>query len=134
MTTKTYDFGFVATIHDADRIPTREEMRKYLERAVVVDLDFEGEGQAPEGCGEDAVTSIAVVFEDAPFSVEATYTSVWETGTGIPTPCKYDPTTKTVFNIEPSGVDVGDAQLTDEYVTLADGTELREEDGVTFDY
>jgi hypothetical protein len=62
------------------------------------------------------------------------YTSVWDNGTAVTTPCEYDADTKTVSNIKVSDVDVGEAQLVDEYVELPDGTELRASDGVTFDY
>jgi hypothetical protein len=70
--------------------------------------------------------------------MEATYTSVFDDVDSVTTPCKYDPRTKRVFDIR----DVGDGvviltdanSLTDEFVTLPDGTELREADGVKFDY
>jgi hypothetical protein len=66
-------------------------------------------------------------------TIKASYTSVWDGGIRVTAPCEYDPDTKTVMNIEQSGVD-GVEDLEDEYVTLPDGADLREEDGVTFDY
>ena len=63
----------------------------------------------------------------------AIYVSVWDGGIEIKTTCKYDPISKTCFDIAPSGVE-GVECLEDEYVLLPDDTELREEDGVTFDY
>ncbi len=65
--------------------------------------------------------------------MKATYTSVWDGGIEVTTVCDYDPDTKTVTDIEDSGVEGVDT-LEDEYVTLPDGSELREDDGVTFDY
>lgn len=66
-------------------------------------------------------------------STAAIYVSVWDGGIEVRTPCKYAPDAKTCFDIESSDVE-GAECLEDEYVLLPDGTELREEDGVTFDY
>lgn len=66
--------------------------------------------------------------------VAATYTSVWDSGTEVESPCKYDPDTKRCYAIEDNTTDVGNANLEREYVTLPDGTELDENNGVTFDY
>ena len=64
--------------------------------------------------------------------MKATYTSVWDGGIEVTTACQYNPDTKTVTDIEDSGVE-GVECLEDEFVTV-DGHDLREEDGVTFDY
>jgi hypothetical protein len=60
-----------------------------------------------------------------------TYTSVWDTGEQITTQCKFDG--RRVYDIESVEVD-GIGTLVDEYVTTKDGRQLREEDGVQFDY
>lgn len=65
--------------------------------------------------------------------MNATYTSVWDGGIEITTDCEYDPNTKYVTDIGTSDVD-GVEVLEDEYVTLPDGTELREKDGIVFEY
>jgi hypothetical protein len=65
--------------------------------------------------------------------MKAQYVSVWDNGTTITTACNYDPATKTVSDVEDSGVDI-DASLEREFVQLADGMELGADDGVTFDY
>lgn len=65
--------------------------------------------------------------------MRATYTSVWDGGIEITTACEYDPTTKLVSDIEDSDVE-GVETLEDEYITLPDGTELREKDGIKFEY
>lgn len=65
--------------------------------------------------------------------MKATYTSVWDGGINVETACEYDSETKVCTDIEDSGV-TGVETLEDEYVTLPDGTELREKDGVTFEY
>jgi hypothetical protein len=245
--TQEYRFGFIATIADAERVPTYAEMREYLERAVMVDLNYEDEEQAPEDTGEDAAVSCGVIFrppllepddsldergntllvndgddmlawldlvgnhrlqvsycpgnhpalnvgvvelteeqlaahinsrcagwlvrkcncdgvnivggyvaeppdaEERPVTIppqqreptvadlgdalvqDATYTSVWDNGSTVPSACKYDPVAKRVHSIETADVTV-EGTLEDEYVTLTDGTELREADGVVFDY
>jgi hypothetical protein len=60
---------------------------------------------------------------------------VFDDSTVITTPCRYDESSKRAFNIEASSIDVDDANaLTDEFVTLPDGTKLRDDDGVEFDY
>ena len=69
----------------------------------------------------------------------ATYTSVFDDSVSCVSACQYDPVTKTVSEIEQAengdDPEVTEANaLTDEFVTLPDGTELRADDGVTFDY
>ena len=61
--TKEYRFGFVANLEDADHIPTTDEMAEYLKQAVIVDLNYEEEGPAPENAGEDATVSVGVDFD-----------------------------------------------------------------------
>lgn len=71
--------------------------------------------------------------------MKATYTSVFDDSIFCESDCEYDPKTKLVYNIEmaenaeDSAVQDANA-LTDEFVTLPDGSELREKDGVTFEY
>ncbi len=70
--------------------------------------------------------------------VKALYTSVFDDGAVVCTSgCDYDPNSGTVENIE-TAANSADADntnaLTDEYVTLPDGTVLRAQDGVDFDY
>jgi hypothetical protein len=65
--------------------------------------------------------------------IEATYTSVWDSGVEITSACKYDADERRVFDIADSGA-TGVESLEREYVTLPDGTELGEDDEVTFDY
>lgn len=65
--------------------------------------------------------------------VKARYVSVWDGGVEVMSGCEYDPATKTVSDIgdtDVTGVEVKE----DEYVELPDGTQLREKDGITFDY
>ena len=50
-------------------------------------------------------------------TVNAKYTSEWDCGTTITTDCKFDTDTKTVYDIEDSGVEI-DGTLMLEYVTL----------------
>jgi hypothetical protein len=67
---------------------------------------------------------------------EATYTSVFDDSITCTSKCKYDTDTKTVSDIEDAenSDEADDANgLTDEYVTI-DGHQLREADGVTFEY
>jgi hypothetical protein len=68
-------------------------------------------------------------------TVYATYVSVWDGGGEIRTTCKFDDEDMTVFDIESSNI-AGDSVdvLEDEFVELNDGTQLRSEDGVSFDY
>lgn len=74
-----------------------------------------------------------LIFQER--AMKATYTSVFDDSIHYASSCDYDPKTKVVSNIEPcddSGVKTN--CLTDEYVVLQDGTILRENDGVVFDY
>jgi hypothetical protein len=64
--------------------------------------------------------------------IAATYTSVWDGGVEVASPCKYDADERRVFAIADADVS-GVESLEREYVTLPDGTELGEDD-VTFDY
>lgn len=67
---------------------------------------------------------------------EATYTSVFDNNITCTSKCKYDTDTKTVSDIEDAenAEEADDANgLTDEYVTI-DGHQLRDADGVTFDF
>ena len=69
-------------------------------------------------------------------AVDAKYTSVHDDFLTLTSPCKYNPVSKTCFDIgEAEGSSAADHcdALTDEYVTV-DGKQLREKDGVTFDY
>jgi len=68
--------------------------------------------------------------------VQATYTCVFDDSVVYESPCLYNKATKTVTDIEIADEsDNNDLNaLTDEYVTLQDGTKLREADGVTFNY
>jgi hypothetical protein len=65
--------------------------------------------------------------------IEATYTSVWDGGVEITSACKYDADERRVFDIADADVS-GVESLEREYVTLPDGTELGEDDDVSFDY
>lgn len=69
--------------------------------------------------------------------MRATYTSVFDGSVSCTSPCLFDEDARVVSDIEPAENNA-DAEfthaITDEYVTLPDGTELREEDGVKFDY
>lgn len=68
--------------------------------------------------------------------VKATYTSVHDDSIVCTSACTYNTKTQTCFDIETAenADDADDANgLTDEYVTV-EGKELRESDGVTFDY
>ena len=66
----------------------------------------------------------------------ANYTSVFDDSIPCTSKCKYDTEARRVFDIEQAenAEDADDANgLTDEYVTI-DGHQLRESDGITFDY
>ena len=69
--------------------------------------------------------------------MKATYVSVWDDSLVCCSECSFNPATKEVTDIETADnadeADFADS-LTDEYVELADGTQLRSEDGVSFDY
>ena len=68
--------------------------------------------------------------------IETIYTSVFDNSIVCQSKCKYNTDTKTVFDIEDAdnSEEADDANgLTDEYVTL-DSHNLREEDGIIFDY
>jgi hypothetical protein len=69
--------------------------------------------------------------------VDATYTSVFDDSITCTSNCKYDTESKTVSEIDlVESADNPDAyadSVTDEYVTV-NGRQLREEDGVTFDF
>jgi hypothetical protein len=70
--------------------------------------------------------------------MKAKYVSVWDSGDVVcESPCDYNPDTKVCTNIE-TAENADDAEnadmLTDEFVVLPNGDELREGDGVTFDY
>ncbi len=57
---------------------------------------------------------------------KATYISIWDNCTLIETSCEFDRETNTVSNIEVANVDDEDIDiLTDEYILLKDGTEIR---------
>ena len=67
---------------------------------------------------------------------DANYTSVFDDSIICTSKCKYNTDTKTVFDIEiaENSEEADDANgLTDEYVTI-DGHQLRDSEGVTFDY
>ena len=68
----------------------------------------------------------------APIRLNATYSSVWDNGSTVTTPCHYDPENKVCSGIKTSDVEI-DAGLDDEYVTYMD-EDLRAKDGVTFEY
>ena len=70
---------FKIRIGDLDNKPTLEEVRKYLAEAIVVDLDYENEGMAPESCGEDAATAIGVDLS----------TLTWDNGDKSDNPSKF---------------------------------------------
>lgn len=63
----------------------------------------------------------------------AEYTSVWDDCFEITTECKFDPEFQVCFDITDSE-QAPTGTLTDEYVTLPDGRELRDQDGVSFEY
>jgi len=65
--------------------------------------------------------------------MQATYVSVWDDSDRVSTPCEFNPSTKVVTDIEDSGAEP-EGSLTDEYVVLPDGTELRKKDGAVFEY
>ena len=79
-------------------------------------------------------TEMVAAVEHADGIINATYVSEWDNGTTVRSPCKYDTTNKRCFDIQQSDTDVGNANFVREYVTLPDGTELGEDDDVTFDY
>ncbi len=57
---------------------------------------------------------------------KATYISIWDDTTAIETSCDFDRETNRASNIEIATVDDEDIDvLTDEYVLLNDGTEIR---------
>jgi len=60
-------------------------------------------------------------------SIRAKYTSVWDDSIELTSDCEYEPDTDTCFDIDSVDVNV-DAlgMLTDEYVTLPDGTVIRD--------
>jgi hypothetical protein len=70
--------------------------------------------------------------------MKAIYTSVWDDGdVTCESSCEYDPDIMRVSDIETAenAEDADDANaLTDEFITLPDGTELRESDGITFEH
>ena len=69
--------------------------------------------------------------------VSATYVAVFDDYLVCRSRCSYRPESKTVTDIEAAdNADEADHTnaRTDEYVRLPNGTELREEDGVVFDY
>jgi hypothetical protein len=66
-------------------------------------------------------------------AVDATYSTMWDNGVTVTTRCRFDRASMRCFDIEGADVD-GVEVLEDEYVTLADGTELRAADGVDFEY
>lgn len=70
-------------------------------------------------------------------SVLALYTSVFDDVIVCTSYCRWDPHLRRVFAIDLAlNADAADDanSVTDEYVTLSDGTTLRDSDGVTFDY
>jgi hypothetical protein len=69
-----------------------------------------------------------------PDHVEAKYISRWDNGTEVSTACMYDAANKVCYSIEQSDTDVEDATLDGEFVELADGTRLGEDEDVTFKY
>lgn len=72
-----------------------------------------------------------------PMKINATYTSVFDNDVVCTSGCLYDADTKVVSDIQiaDNSADADDANArTDEYVTLPDGTQLRDTDGVQFDY
>lgn len=74
--------------------------------------------------------------EDDDCVLNVLYVSVFDDEISVTSPCKYNVRTKTAFAIQDGNIDVADNAnaMTDEYVRLEDGTELRADDGVKFNY
>lgn len=68
--------------------------------------------------------------------MKAEYVSVWDDGFEVVSDCEYDPQTKRCSDIGgDSDIDPDSLEcLINEFVRLADGTELTEADGVIFEY
>ena len=76
------------------------------------------------------------IDDDDDTVVDATYVSIFDDDIMVESPCKYNAETKQVFAIQDGNTDVADNAdaMTDEYVVLPNRVELREEDGVHFNY
>lgn len=67
--------------------------------------------------------------------VKATYHSIWDGGTEVPSPCSYDTDERRCFDIEMSDYPVETIDILDsEFVELEDGSRLSADEGVVFDY
>ena len=143
MPTKSISSIYVATVTVSDpdtNAPVDVEVRK-LATGPMVGFDASyleqlGDEEQPNSPYDDGVK---VVVPDNEASrqrrnttVNATYTSVWDNGTKLSSPCQFDTQRKVCSKIESRDADVGSAQLEREYITLADGSELDEENGVIF--
>ncbi len=98
------------------------------------------------GGGAVFVTADTIAWQDSGDFIEgqraafgrksAVYVSVWDDSTICRSPCKFDPATMRVSEIETAANQEAAescSALTDEYVEV-NGKELRESDGIVFDY
>jgi hypothetical protein len=83
---------------------------------------------------QELITGVQAIEDSSNPAVPAKYVSVWDDSGEIETDCMYDPVTKRAYDIQSSELSP-EGECVDEFVRLADGTELRDHShGVTFDY
>lgn len=121
----------VPLVFDAD--DTTPEKNPELLREIIAENAMEYVSfLSPEEFAAD-IAEVKLVEDSQNPSVPATYVSVWDDSGEIESPCMYNPSTKTVYDIQDSGV-VPRGECIDECVRLADDAELTVEQGVRFDY
>jgi len=123
---RTFVATFSVVVENDDA--SLEDVRDYLGDALTVDLDTEDTDNTV-GAVSAAVNLEGLIEEVA---VDAEYTSEWDSGEALTTKCKYYPVSRVCTDIGDSG-EAPEGTLNDEWVTLADGTELRVSDGVTLE-
>jgi hypothetical protein len=103
--------------------------------AEVREADWIGSEAIPDEYGSPEVGTFSI--QPSGTAISATYVAVFDDRVVCRSPCVYDPKSKIVTDIGTADntdeAENADAR-TDEYVYLPDGTELREDDGVVFDY
>lgn len=134
---RTFVATFTVVVEDDEA--SLEDVKDYLNEALIVDLDTEEAGNPVQAAS--ATVHVDGLIEER--AVDAEYSSEWDTGETITTKCKYYPHSKVCTDIQDSG-EAPEGTLVDEWVTvncthvplLPSGgvVELRAKNGVTFDY
>lgn len=157
--TEALEALFIAQLRDSQPPPGEEEieepsmerlMRYEITVKVSVPVAFDEGDSTPDDpaklkeiLGENAleiimldpeqfiadIQDVRLIEDSSKPDVNAEMVTVWDDLGEIATQCRYDPENKRAYDIEMSDADPQGNQ-TDEFVRLADGTEIRHEDGL----